>query len=407
MKLFPGQAASTTTTEPPYRVEILPEAADLPAAWDALLTPEEALHTCLFNRTVAEARVEAARIDFVVLYNADRLICTATLSAFDIDLGLFLGKNAGTWLLRIRRLAPRFLKIRILVCGLPASFGQANLAFASGADRVACVQKIAAKMEMLARERKINYLCFKEFPNPEPLLSALGSGGGAYFQAHSLPDTRLNLSRWSGFEAYLAAMRAPYRRKIRLSLRKIGLTRPDIHPYTAEKASGSAPALLFGHGAEVCPPEVFHRLYDCVMARAETKLETLNRAFFEKLYDNYAGRLVVLALWQGGVVQGAVLLLPAGRTLLWLLVGIEQARDPRFDTYFNLAQGMIEYAFRFGFQQIKTGQTAYPFKRRLGAEPEDLFLFFRAKNRLKHFFLKKLRGVIFPRTVFSSLQVFK
>jgi hypothetical protein len=117
--------------------------------------------------------------------------------------------------------------------------------------------------------------------------------------------------------------------------------------------------------------------------------------------------LVVLALYRQNEVPGAALLLPAGNTLIFLLVGMEMPRQLQTDTYFNLVHGIQEYAFRFGFAEIKTGQTAYPFKLRLGARPEELFLFFKARNPVKHFILKQLRQLVFPGIRLPALHVFK
>ncbi len=388
-------------SSPAYTLEY---SADVPTEWN-VLAGANVLHTHLFNTTVLDAGVERAWFQFVTLREGQRCVATASLSAFDIDLGLFLGKSAEAWLLRIRRFSPRFLKINILICGLPASFGQSNLAFSPDADRETCLRLLAHYMEEVALKKGIKYLCFKEFDRSEAeTLRPLETLG--YFKAYSLPDTHLDLSHWAGTADYLAGMRSHYRRKIKLSLKKIGLRRPEIHPFSAELAAGREPVLLFG-GDETCPPEQFYRMYLSVMDRAETKLETLNLAFFEQLCANYPDQLVVLALWQGGQVQGAVLLLPSGSTLIWLLVGIGEGRDTRFDTYFNLSLGLVEYAFAHGFQRIKTGQTAYPFKFRLGVHPDELFLFFRAKNRAKHFLLNKLRGVVFPKTPLPNLHVFK
>lgn len=375
-----------------------------PGDWDALLSGADVLHTHRFNRVVERAAVENAVFRYVALRQDGVIVATATLSIFDIDLGLFLGKTMERWLERIRRFFPTFLKIRILVCGLPASFGQANLSFSENVEPAVILEKISALMDRLALEHGAGYCCFKEFDAATAdRLTALENLG--YFRAFSLPDTRLDLQRWANFDDYLRSMRHPYRRKIALSLRKLGLKRPEIYPYSAEKATSTQPVLLFG-SAEVCSAEQFYGLYLQVMARAETKLETLNLAFFEELYRSYADELVVLALYIEGRVSGAVLLLPAGDTLLFLLIGQEQARSDATDTYFNLVYGILAYTFRHGFRAIKTGQTAYPFKLRLGAMPGGLFLYFKAKNRLRQALLRRFRALLFPETRLKRLRVF-
>jgi predicted N-acyltransferase len=396
--------------EPPNAGAISVEVIDSidridPAEWNGLPGPDDELQTHRFNRVVESAGVENAVLRYALVRQSGELVAAATLAIFHIDLGLFLGKGAEAWLARLRRVFPQFLKIRILICGLPASFGQGNIALGPAADGPAVLAALCRTMQELARRNRVRYLSFKEFDRVQADdLCALRHHG--YFRAPSLPDTYLNLRPWHDFDDYFQAFRHPYRRKIALSLRKLGLERPTIDRYSTEKAAGPRPVLLYG-GRDVCSPERFYALYLCVMARAETKLETLNLAFFEELYHAYTDELVVLALYRAGEVLGAALLLPAGDTLLFLLVGQEQARDDETDTYFNLVYAIVEYAFRHGFKAVKTGQTAYPFKLRIGAKPRELFLYFRAENRFKHALLRRFRAVVFPETRLARHRLWK
>lgn len=377
-----------THKTPLYEIIACAAIGDIPTAtWDALHAPAAPLHTHRFSRVVEEAGVENAVFQYVVIKEGEQVVATAVFSAFSIDLGLFLGKNAEKWLVRLRRIIPGFLKIRILVCGLPASFGQQNLAFAENADRAACLRLLVQEMEKNARQNRIRYLCFKEFQADEAeRLAPLETSG--YFRAPSLPDTVLDISHWNNFSEYLAALRSPYRRKIVLSMKKL------------------CAGVALETNAGGCSPEDFYRLYLSVMSRAETKLETLNLAFFQKMYAYYDGELVVLTLRRSGDLLGAALLLPAGDTLIWLLVGQEAGRSDETDTYFNLVYGILDYAFRHGFKKIKMGQTAYPLKLRLGARPQELFLFFKATNPAKHLMLRTFKNVLFPATKLPQLRVF-
>lgn len=362
---------------------------DIPESlWDGLLNHAHPYHSHRLIRAVEDARVENARFWYLVFQDGDRAVATAALSAFTVSLDLFLGKGFQRIAALARREFPRFLRIDVLFCGLPASFGQSNLVLSQD---LSLLSLLVEEMEILSQEHGLRFLCVKEFKESElPWVQDLERLG--FFRGRSIPYMAMDV-RWKSFEEYLANLRHPYRRHIRRSLAKMG-------------KEDSFPRLVLG-GPEVVSPGRFFQLYQNVMARTETRLEILNEAFFERLWAELGPDLQVLAAVGQGEVLAAAVLLKTGDTLNFMLVGLPETPETPWDLYFNLLYAILDQAIRQDCRRLNLGQTAYWGKQQIGGQPEEEFLFFKAANPRLHAVLRALRGILFPRTRLKSPRVFK
>jgi predicted N-acyltransferase len=363
-------------------VRRFPSIHEIPeSVWDGLLE-DHPYNAHRLIRAVEDARVENSRFWALLFCDDGRPVGSAMLSAFTVSLDIFLGKGLQKFAAFVRRRFPRFLRIDVLFCGLPASLGQNNLVLSDGV-----LELLVREMESIARESGLRFLCIKEFKQHElPQVEGLERLG--FFRGYSVPYMSMEI-RWRSFDEYLASLRHSYRRHIRRSMAKLGTTR-----------------LVLG-GPEVVSPECFFQLYCNVMERSETRLEMLNQEFFERLWVELGSDLQVLAAMAGDEVLGAALLLKSGTTLNFMLVGLPATRQTTADIYFNLLYAVVDQAIRQGCTRLNLGQTAYWGKQQLGGEPEDEFLFFKASNRSVHAVLRALRRILFPRLRLKSPRVFK
>lgn len=360
--------------------------------WDSLLEDAHPYHAHRLIRAVEDSRVEESRFWMLLFHEGERLVASAVLSAFTVSLDLFLGKGMRKLVALVRRVFPRCLRVDVLFCGLPASFGQSNFVVANGVPERPVLELLVQEMERIAGEEGLRFLSVKEFKEHElPRVADLERLG--FFRGHSIPYMSMEI-RWRSFDEYLGSLRHPYRRHILRSLAKMGMT-PNRDPH-----------LTLG-GPEVMSPGRFFELYCNVMARSETRLEMLNEAFFERLWVELGADLQILAAVANGEVLGAALLLKNGTTLNFMLAGLPATSRTSYDVYFNLLYAIVVHAIRQGCERLNLGQTAYWGKQRIGGVPEEEFLFFKARNQPLHAVLRGLRRILFPRLRLSSPRVFK
>jgi hypothetical protein len=170
-------------------------------------------------------------------------------------------------------------------------------------------------------------------------------------------STAVLQNRFTDFEAYLDALRSPYRRRIRLALEKLG-------------------ALSW----EALAPEDFsdahYRLYLQVLGRSDFPLETLGRDFFRSC----PGEL--FALGEGDDPLAFILLEHGENHTTFLLGGMDYARRDDRDLYMNMLVKVVQEGIRRGSGEIRLGQTAEDSKRRLGAVLVPRYLLFLSSSRL-------------------------
>ena len=96
-----------------------------PYHWDSILDEKDVFHRHSFIAIVEDSRIENASFYYLLIYDNDKLVATTVLSAFRVSLDLFISKNS--IVSGLKKLFPNLFAIKILFCGLPASFGQLNL----------------------------------------------------------------------------------------------------------------------------------------------------------------------------------------------------------------------------------------------------------------------------------------
>jgi predicted N-acyltransferase len=367
--------------------------------WNSILKPADIYNTHQFVRTVEESKIENAQFFYFLFYDKDQLAGSAVVSAFNISLDLFIASNK--LVSRIKSIFPNLFTVKLLVCGLPASLGQLNLAVADEKYANNVSSLIAGEMSVLAKQLKIKVLAIKELQEKEKTLFSQFSREN-YFLAPSIPYMSMEVL-WENFEAYLASMRHHYRRKILLSLKKMNVKKPVLIPLPAYDRNSEQAAWVLSKPDVACA-EDFHAKYLNVMERTPTKLETLNQEFFKRLFQQEE-TYEVLSLMAKGQTIGSALLVHQGDVLNFMLVGRECAQDD-YDSYFNMVYGIVELAIERRCKTIKLGQTAYWVKQCVGGTPKPEYIYFASRVKVLHILLKALRKVIFPELKLQSLQVF-
>ncbi len=120
------------------------------------MQPGKIYNTYKFIRTVEESKIENATFFYLLFYDDQQLAGSAVLSAFDISLDLFISNN--NIVKKLKSIFQNLFTIKLLVCGLPASFGQFNLAIINDqyADEVSLL--VVKEMFALSQRLKIKLL---------------------------------------------------------------------------------------------------------------------------------------------------------------------------------------------------------------------------------------------------------
>lgn len=383
------------------KTEIYDDIEDIePGEWDALNLEGELFHTHRFLRALQNARVEDADMYYLVIKDEDRIVGTAVLSAFSINLDLFIDVQSLTRL--IKKMLPDIFKTRVLFCGTPISAAHKNIQAMQYAA-AGVYKAVAETMESIAAKAKANTLIFKELvPGDLQHSDALLQQG--YFRGYSIPSTWMPVKH-DQYKDYLKNMRHNFRRQVIASLKKAGMEFPVVSKESPGSFPHNNPVIRYISTEELSGKE-FYTYYISVMSRATVKLETLNEVFFENVFKTLEDELKLIALVHDSEVICVFVFTLYNGVLSFLWTGKKHDKDA-FDSYHNLLNALVDIAIENRCEKIVLGQTSYYPKQRIGACTEDRFIYVRSRKPLIHSLLKKLNQWIFPYMKIQGLNVFK
>lgn len=198
----------------------------------------------------------------------------------------------------------------------------------------------------------------------------------------TLPSCRLCV-RWPDFASYLAALRSPYRRRIRLALRRgTGLV--------AEVLDDPA---RFSDG--------LHALYLSVFRRSNYPLECLSADFFRV----FPG--IITVFHAGSRPAGFVQTLRQGARLVFLFGGMDDTLRQTHDTYWNMLLYIMRTGIETGCREIDFGQTAETVKCRLGCERVPLHMHATHPSSAARWLLRRFAGRLSHTTPQEEAHVFR
>ena len=318
----------------------------------------------------------------------------ASLSSFKTDLSIIANQTTKKFVTFVRKKFPSFLWINVLFCGLPISLGQNHLLFTPEANQTEIIKLLDRILHQIATDEKARLIVYKEFDSDESQQLDLLSHFG-YLRAQSLPMNHFK-PNFLEFNDYYIALKSKYRKQIRKSKDKFENTGMHIcQLQTSEKI------------LQIYTPEV-HQLYETVVNKSKTKLETLPLMFFHELAINFPNQVYLTLAYQHEKIVGFMCSLRNESCFYCLFCGLDFSLNPESDLYFNLAYGAIELALNFPLSNIEVGQSADAFKARIGCYQNPLYLYVKGMGFMEELLLKTLFKFIFPAPLpVPSYNIFK
>ena len=352
----------------PYSCDIRSSLQELDLAdWRSLAGESDLFMDPRFVAAVEHGQRDAGKYWSVIVRDGTRRpVAIACLSLLPIDLAMLAGGAVMQIGGMLRQLFPNALRYHALFCGLPVSAGQSHLRIAAEADATEVLRSLVDEMERLARTAGARFLIFKEFGDlaSERVLQLANLG---FFLGES-PPMNVFPTGFRSFEEYRARLKAPYRSKIVRSQRKF-----------VERGLRSECLTEGRLIAEQFTDEVY-RMYLAVIEKSSVRLETLSAEWFREIARAFDRESVWTAIYDGDRLLAWAYGLLSGGIYHSLFGGVNYARNPEADAYFNLMYHELDFALQQGANEIHLGQTADDFKSRLGATQEK-----------RWFYLKPLR----------------
>lgn len=366
-----GARAPPGTTAPPLTSLEARSCAGISAVaaadWDALVRPGAGPLRHAFLE--AATRIELAAFEFRPLVvsaagGGGGLAAHAPAYRYDLDCGLFATGRAARVLASVRSVWRRFLVLRVFELGCPVALCE-PFSVAPGVDPVAAVDALARAAIDQAGRAGAELVIAHDFESGEPGIAPAVLARLGFEPVPILPNFIVDLDgRFETFEAYLAAMRSPYRRRARLRLEQAAALRPEV----SSSLGDAAPELA--------------RLWRSTYDRAsEDRREILPEAFFRAIDGLPYVRVITLRRPDGSIASFA-LLHEDGETLRFLYSGfLVEAQEE--GAYFRLLYEIIRVAIEGRFARVNLGWTTAGPKLDLGARIVPLEAWIRHRRRAR------------------------
>ena len=341
--------------------------------WNAVFphTPE-GYH---FFRTIDETLSRQFTFYYISIYHGSHIICLAPCFVTDYSLDATVAgplKTAASW---IQKVIPRFLTIRILVCGSPTGEGRLGLATS---DLPTTAQLLMEGMRAVARREHAQLLAFKDFsPSYASFLEALSRMH--FHNMPSYPMAELAIS-FPSFEAYLASLSRATRKDLRRKFKK------SDHLHVEMEVRSELGDLL----------DQAYQLYLSTFEQSDTKFELITKDFFEQISGNMPEETKYF-LWRiDGRLVAFDLCVVSGSTLIDEYIGMDYDVAYQYHLYYLTFRDILNWCIENGIRRYAGGAINYDPKKRLDFTFIPQAIYFKHMNRLMNLVFGLIGIVVNP-----------
>lgn len=261
------------------------------------------------------------------------------------------------WVSLIRRISPRFLKLRTLMVGCSA--GEGHLSHADDLPAVVAAESLSRAIVKHARALGADLIVLKEFPaRYRDALECFVTAG--FVRVPSMPMTKLNVD-YDSFESYVStAMSGNARRHFRKNLR-------------ATAGEGIRMSVTDDISAQL---DEIYPLYLQVYERSKLRFEKLTRDYFRLLSARMKDKVRFLLWHRGNRLAAFGMFMVQEDQLFSEYLGFDYAVALDLHLYHYVIRDMTTWAIARGFKWIRSSGLNYDPKLRYGhrLDPLDLYV---------------------------------
>ena len=276
----------------------------------------------------------------------------------DQDILEGLGPEKSRWISLVRRIYPRFLRLRTLMIGCSA--GEAHLASSEDLPSETVAEILSRGIVKQAKSLNAQLIVLKEFPaRYRNLLDCFLQAGFA--RAPSMPMTMLNIG-YDSFDAYMEmALKSSTRKKLRKNFEATaGLS--DIRMSVTDNAASFVD--------EIYP------LYLQVFDRSKMRFEKLTKDYFRELGQRMNDKVRFFAWRRGNMLMAFSLCMVQEDSLYAEYVGFDYPAALDLHLYHYVVRDMINWGIDKGYKWFRSSGLNYDPKlhMRHRLDPIDLYV---------------------------------
>jgi len=313
----------------------------------------------------------------------------AVQPAFLLDQDLVAGVDRRTAAVvgAVRKVWPRFLKLRTLMVGCVAGEGHLD---GPAEEHAAHARALVGAIIQHARRLRAPLVVLKEYPARHRAALAAFVGAG-FARIPSMPMTKVNIS-YDSFDDYMAkALNGATRRKLRKKFKKTA----DAAPLAMSVTNDVSDIV-----SEVYP------LYLAVYDRSKLHFEKLTEAFFCEVGRRMPDNVRFFVWRQEGRIVAFTLCMLEGENFYAEYVGLDYRVALNLHLWHVVVRDMTNWAIANGFRWFCSSGLNYDPKLHLRHRLDPLDLYVRHTSRAANALLKRILPLAGPTRFDKTLRKF-
>lgn len=312
-------------------------------AWDSVFPP--IIESYNFFKTMDGALSGQFKPYYITIHDKEGVACAAPCILMDYPLDTTVEGPVKKIILNLRRRIPRFLTVRTLICGSPASEGRIGI---KDPHREELIKLFAGEMHTIARKEKAGIVAFKDFAEHySEYLDPLKNMG--FYKVPSYPSVRLEIA-FKSFEEYLASLSKATRKDLRRKFKKV-----DGAVQINMEVRNSLGGFL----------DEAYSLYVNTLKKSEVYFEVLSKEFFRDMPKNMPEETKYFLWFIDGKLAAFDLCLVSGRRLIDEYMGMDYKLAYKYHLYFITFRDIFNWCVKNGIRYYETGALNYDPKKRL------------------------------------------
>ncbi len=359
-----------------FTTKIFSRASDIPVEEWRRIYPD-ILESRSFFKTLDESGLSQFEFYYLAVYAGEEKVALAPFFLMRYLLDTTVQGLLKAFLLKIKKIFPRFLELKAVVCGLPMGQGRIG----RNEDSGKMMDAIRSGLESFAEEKQISVIGFKDFDQEDcRFLEGLQAQG--YYQFENFPSTEMDIP-FQSLEEYLKSLskvsREGFKRKLRKADRE-GCLEMEIK-----------------NRLEPDEMDLVYSLY-LQTARKNTELsfEILSRDFFGRISENMPGETRYFLWRKDGRLAAFALCLVSKQRMIDYYLGFDYSIAYDYHLYFVRFRDLMNWCIQNKIQKYEMGPTSYEPKRRLGFGFVRLFIYAKHRNKFANPFFHLLWRLLRP-----------
>lgn len=359
------------------RAKVVRKITEVPREeWDAVFPPT--LEGYSFFKTLDEVPFHPFSFFYVLVYRGESLVGATVCFLMDYPLDTTVQGALKSASNVVKKIAPGFFNLKVLVCGMPMSQGRIGCAKSEDAGEI--FEVIYDCLEQLAEEQKVPVVAFKDFDKEyDALLTPLEKRG--FYRFQTMPTTLMEI-RSKNFEEYMKTLSRASRDGLKRKLKRID-SRP---PLDLEITTHPGAAL----------DELYALYLQTVYSHDQMSFEVVPKEFFRRISENMPEETKFFLWRKDGKLLAFAFCLFSKDYFIDYYLGFDYAVAHDYHLYFIRFRDLMNWCIRRGIKTYEMGCTNYESKRRLGFQFAPFWTYAKCRNRFLNPFFRWLCVALKP-----------